>query len=160
MPLLRIYKYRKLYKTPPKIPDFPKNSRFCISGSPFVVICTAVGDGYSVRFPDSEGCFTEGDTLEEAYNMAVEAVGLYLESDKAGVFNFPQTQDLSNIKAAENETVVLIEFDELEYTKKHSNKAVKKTLSIPQWLNTLAEQNDINFSQVLQVALKERLNIV
>ena len=116
--------------------------------------------GYSVYFPDLEGCFTEGDTLEEAYNMAVEAVGLYLESDTAGVFNFPQTQELSNIKAAENETVVLIEFDELEYMKKHSNKAVKKTLSIPQWLNTLAEENNINFSQVLQVALKERLNIV
>lgn len=116
--------------------------------------------GYSVRFPDLEGCFTEGDTLEEAYNMSVEAVGLYLESSTAGVFNFPQTQELSNIKVAENETVVLIEFDELEYMKRHSNKAVKKTLSIPQWLNTLAEENNINFSQVLQIALKERLNIV
>lgn len=117
-------------------------------------------DGYSVYFPDLEGCFTEGDTLEEAYNMAVDAVGLYLESDTVGVFNFPQTKELGNIKAAENETVVLIEFDELEYLKKHSNKSIKKTLSIPQWLNTMAEQNNINFSQVLQSALKERLNIV
>lgn len=117
-------------------------------------------DGYSVYFPDLEGCFTEGDTLEEAYNMAVDAVGLYLESDTVGVFNFPQTKELGNIKAAENETVVLIEFDEMEYLKRHSNKAVKKTLSIPQWLNTMAEQNNINFSQVLQSALKERLNIV
>lgn len=126
----------------------------------YPAVFTKESNGYSVRFPDLEGCFTEGDTLEEAYNMAVEAVGLYLEIDTAGVFNFPQTQELSDIKAAENETVVLIEFDELEYMKRHSNKAVKKTLSIPQWLNTLAEQNDINFSQVLQAALKERLNIV
>ena len=117
-------------------------------------------DGVWAEFPDLEGCFTEGDTLEEAYNMAVDAVGLYLEGDTAGTFNFPKTQELSNIKAAENETVVLIEFDELEYMKRHGNKAVKKTLSIPQWLNTLAEENDINFSQVLQIALKERLNIV
>lgn len=116
--------------------------------------------GYSVRFPDLEGCFTEGDTMEEAYNMAVEAVGLYLESEKVGTFNFPETQELDNINIADNEKVVLIEFDEVEYMKKHSNKAVKKTLSIPSWLNTLAEENNINFSQVLQMALKERLNIV
>ncbi len=126
----------------------------------YPAVFTKEDEGYSVRFPDLEGCFTEGDTLEEAYNMAVEAVGLYLEGNTAGTFNFPQTQELSNIKAAANETVVLIEFDELEYMKRHSNKAVKKTLSIPQWLNTLAEENNINFSQVLQIALKERLNIV
>lgn len=126
----------------------------------YPAIFTKEDTGYSVRFPDLEGCFTEGDTIEEAYNMAVEAVGLYLESDTAGVFNFPKTQDLNNISTAVNETVVLIEFDEVEYMKRHSNKAVKKTLSIPQWLNTLAEENNINFSQVLQMALKERLNIV
>lgn len=126
----------------------------------YPAIFTKEDNGYSVRFPDLEGCFTEGDTLEEAYNMAVDAVGLYLEGDTVGAFNFPQTKELGDIKAAENETVVLIEFDEMEYLKKHSNKAIKKTLSIPQWLNTMAEQNNINFSQVLQSALKERLNIV
>ncbi|MEE0929468.1 MAG: type II toxin-antitoxin system HicB family antitoxin [Acutalibacteraceae bacterium] len=126
----------------------------------YPAIFTKEDTGYSVRFPDLEGCFTEGDTLEEAYNMAVEAVGLYLEGDTVGAFNFPKTQDLSNISTLVNETVVLIEFDEVEYMKRHSNKAVKKTLSIPQWLNTLAEENNINFSQVLQMALKERLNIV
>ena len=126
----------------------------------YPAIFTKEDNGYSVRFPDLEGCFTEGDTLEEAYNMAVDAVGLYLEGDTVGAFNFPQTKELGDIKAAENETVVLIEFDEMEYLKKHSNKAIKKTLSIPQWLNTMAEQNNINFSQVLQSALKERLNII
>ena len=46
-----------------------------------------------------------------------------------------------------------------EYRKKYSNIAVKKTLSIPTWLNTIAEKNDINFSQLLQKALKKELNI-
>ena len=55
----------------------------------YPAVFTKESSGYSVYFPDLEGCFTEGDTLEEAYNMAVEAVGLYLESDTAGVFNFP-----------------------------------------------------------------------
>ena len=46
-----------------------------------------------------------------------------------------------------------------EYMKKHSNIAVKKTLTIPTWLNTIAEKNDINFSKLLQKAIKEELNI-
>ena len=116
--------------------------------------------GYSVYFPDLDGCFTEGDTIEEAYSMAVEAVGLYLEDSTTGAFHFPETSDITSIKTADNETAVLIEFDELEYRKRHNNKAVKKTLSIPQWLNIMAEEHNINFSQVLQQALKEQLNLV
>lgn len=115
--------------------------------------------GYSVYFPDLDGCFTEGDTLEEACSMAVEAVGLYLEDSTTGVFNFPETSDITSIKTADNEVAVLIEFDEVEYRKRHNNKAVKKTLSIPQWLNIMAEEHNINFSQVLQQALKEHLNL-
>ena len=43
--------------------------------------------------------------------------------------------------------------------KKHNNKSIKKTLTIPVWLNTISEKNNINFSQVLQEALKEKLGI-
>ena len=124
----------------------------------YPAVFTKEETGYSVRFPDLEGCFTEGDTIEEAYDMAVEAMGLYLKQSE-GVFSFPKAQDVNNIKISANETVVLIEFDELEYMKKHNSRAVKKTLSIPQWLNTLAEQNNVNFSQVLQNALKQQLNV-
>ena len=124
----------------------------------YPAVFTKEETGYSVRFPDLEGCFTEGDTIEEAYDMAAEAMGLYLKQSE-GVFSFPKAQDVNNIKTSANETVVLIEFDELEYMKKHNSRAVKKTLSIPQWLNTLAEQNNVNFSQVLQNALKEHLHV-
>ena len=115
--------------------------------------------GYSVYFSDLDGCFTEGDTLQEAYTMAVEAIGLYLEDSAIGAFNFPETSDITSIKTAANEAAVLIEFDEAEYRKRHNTKSVKKTLSIPQWLNIMAEENHINFSQVLQQALKEQLNL-
>ena len=54
---------------------------------------------------------------------------------------------------------MLIEFDPVEYLKSASNKTVRKTLTIPSWLNSLAEQNNVNFSNVLQNALKEYLNI-
>ena len=55
--------------------------------------------------------------------------------------------------------VSLISVDLDEYVRKHSNKAVKKTLTIPAWLNTLAEKDNINFSQILQEGLKKHLGI-
>lgn len=81
-------------------------------------------------------------------------MGLYLEDCK----DYPiATQELNNIRLNEDEFIALIDIDMEEYYKKHSNKAVKKTLSIPEWLNVEAEKKNINFSQVLQEALKIKI---
>ena len=114
-------------------------------------------EGYSVSFPDLSGCFTEGDTLDEAYEMATEAIGLYVENNS--VFHFPQSSNPKNIKCGKDDFVVLIEFDELEYRKKHDNRAVKKTLSVPSWLNAKAEEAGAPFSQILQEGLKNYLEL-
>lgn len=109
--------------------------------------------GYSVAFPDMDGCFTQGETIEEAYEMAFDALGLeieFLESEKRTI---PSPSAPNAIKLNKNEFVAIIEFDMLEYKKKHNSKAVKKTLTIPQWLNEEAMAKNINFSQVLQEAL-------
>lgn len=109
--------------------------------------------GYSVAFPDLDGCFTQGETIEDAYKMAFDALGLaidFLESEKRPI---PSPSTPNEIKLNENEFVVIIEFDMLEYQKKHNSKSVKKTLTIPQWLNEEAMAKNINFSQVLQEAL-------
>lgn len=109
--------------------------------------------GYSVAFPDLDGCFTQGETIEDAYKMAFDALGLaidFLESEKRTI---PSPSTPYEIKLNENEFVVIIEFDMLEYQKKHNSKSVKKTLTIPQWLNEEAMAKNINFSQVLQEAL-------
>lgn len=109
--------------------------------------------GYSVAFPDMDGCFTQGETIEEAYEMAFDALGLaidFLESEKRTI---PSPSAPNKIKLNENEFIVIIEFDMLEYQKKHNSKSVKKTLTIPQWLNEEAMAKNINFSQVLQEAL-------
>ena len=109
--------------------------------------------GYSVAFPDLDGCFTQGETIEDAYKMAFDALGLaidFLESEKRTI---PSPSTPNEIKLNENEFVVIIEFDMLEYQKKHNSKSVKKTLTIPQWLNEEAMAININFSQVLQEAL-------
>lgn len=115
-------------------------------------------DGYSVRFPDLEGVFSEGDTMDEAYEMSIDAIGLYLFTGNSFI-EPPKLSDLQDIKYGDDESLVLIEFNEINYLKKHTNQSVKKTLSIPSWLNEMALQKNINFSQVLQDGLKNQLNI-
>ena len=110
--------------------------------------------GYSVTVPDIPGCFTQGDTLQEAVEMASDAIGLCLEGGETFKASLP-----NDIRCESGEFVALIEFDQIAYFKKHDTKAVKKTLTIPSWLNSLAEEQHINFSSLLQAALKERLNV-
>jgi predicted RNase H-like HicB family nuclease len=112
--------------------------------------------GYSVTVPDIDGCFSEGDTLEEAIEMTCDAIGLCLE--ECGE-NYPVPSNPADIKTEPGDFVSLVPFDLLQYRRKHDTRAVKKTLTIPSWLNVIAEENHINFSSVLQTALKEQLHI-
>lgn len=111
--------------------------------------------GYSVRIPDIDGCFSEGDTMNEACKNALEAIGLNLEDCKA----YPAPSEPDKITLGKDEFIVMLEFDMLDYLRRNDTKAVKKTLTIPSWLNSIAEENHINFSSVLQTALKKQLNI-
>jgi predicted RNase H-like HicB family nuclease len=115
--------------------------------------------GYTVIFPDLPGCVTEGDTLSEAMDMAVDAASGWLLDSVEKNEQIPRASDIKSIVADEYENgfVSLISIDLDDYSKKYGNKAVKKTLTIPQWLNTVAEREGINFSNILQTALKERL---
>lgn len=112
--------------------------------------------GYSVSVPDIDGCFSEGDTLEEAIEMTVDAIGLCLTEYTNG---FPQASNPASFKPKDGDFVTLIPFDIVLYRRKHDTKAVKKTLTIPSWLNAAAEEQHINFSSVLQAALKKQLHL-
>ena len=114
------------------------------------------GEYYVVDFIDFTHCTTYGKTLQEAFYMAQDAMGLFLEGNR--IFPNPTT-DFSHIKLKDNQFISFVNIDMDEYRKKHNNKAIKKTLTIPSWLNNLAEKNNINFSQLLQEALKEKLDI-
>lgn len=118
-------------------------------------------NAYFVEFPDLQGCLTNGDTVESAYENAKEALGLYLDADDDTydrVINKPSSIEEIFLKNP-NSIVMLVEYDSIEYAKKYKTKAVKKTLSIPEWLNDLAIKENINFSSVLQEALLKKLNI-
>lgn len=125
---------------------------------PAIFTPEAVG-GFSVSFPDLAGCATQGDDIADAVEMAKDALGLYLSVLEEDGSIMPEPSDPTFIKAQNGSFIALIDFNSLEYKRKHSAKAVKKTLSIPQWLNTMAEREGINFSSTLQEALKSRLGL-
>jgi hypothetical protein len=91
--------------------------------------------------------------------MARDAVGLYLYSLEEHGDHIPPASSLDTISTDPGSFASLIDIDMLAYRQKHDNRAVKKTLTIPAWLNTMAEANNINFSQTLQSALKEQLGL-
>ncbi len=113
--------------------------------------------GYWITFPDMPECFTQGDTMEEAYEMAVDALGLALFPLLENKENVPTPSSPSDI-VVEDGFLVVVEFDIDAYRKKYSSKAIKKTLTIPEWLNEAAIAMEINFSQVLQEALIAKLD--
>lgn len=114
---------------------------------------------YSVSFPDIPEAITCGENLENAIKMAEECLGLCLEGRKEDGEEIPKAH-FENIETGENEIIVGIEFDSIEFNKKYNNKAVRKNVTIPAWLNELAENDNINFSQVLQNALMNMLRIL
>lgn len=111
--------------------------------------------GYSVSVPDIEGCFTQGDTIDETLEMIQDAIGLMLEDCE----EIPSPSDPREIKTDGKDFVVVVPFDMVAYNRRHDTRSVKKTLSIPSWLNEAAETAHLNFSSVLQEALKAKLNI-
>jgi len=117
--------------------------------------------GYTVIFPDLPGCVTEGDTLTEAMDMAVDAASGWLLDSVENNEQLPKASDIKSVVPSEYENgfVSLVSIDLDGYSKKSGNRAIKKTLTIPAWLNTLAEKENVNFSQVLQNALANHLGI-
>ena len=113
--------------------------------------------GFWVSFPDIPECLTQGDDMTQAYEMAVDALGLALTSREKEHQPVPTVSDPTTITPEPDSFLVVIEFYMLAYKKRTNSRAVKKTLSIPEWLNEAAIDMDLNFSQVLQEALLAKI---
>ncbi len=113
--------------------------------------------GFWISFPDFPECFTEGDDMEQAYEMAADALGIAITSRETENVPIPQASEPSTICLEADSFLVVVEFDMLAYKKRTSSRAVKKTLSIPEWLNEEAAALGVNFSQVLQEGLIAKL---
>lgn len=109
-----------------------------------------------VEVPDLSGCFTFGDNLIDAISMARDAMAMWLCLAEDNKETIPQP---SKNLTVENGFVSYVDVDTVEYRRFNDNKAIKKTLSLPSWLNAQAELAGLNFSAILQEALKQHLQI-
>ena len=116
-------------------------------------------NGISIYFPDLDGCVSFGENERQAFNNAKEALSLHLYGMENDNELIPEPSSVRDIILDENEKTVLIEVYMPAFRAKQANKYIKKTLTIPEWLNIIAEKNDVNFSQLLQSALKQHLNV-
>lgn len=114
--------------------------------------------GFWVTFPDLPECMTQGEDMQQAYEMAADALGLALAERQKERAALPVPSAPSAIHTSANEYCVVIEFDMLAYKKRTNSRSVKKTLTLPEWLNEEAISMGINFSQALQEILIQKIS--
>ena len=116
-------------------------------------------DNFYIVFVPDFNINTQGETLTEAMEMARDVIGMtgcYLEDEGKSI---PLASHLKDLKANEDELLVLVDVDFVAYRKKHETRTIRKNVSLPSWLNEAAEKANLNVSAVLQRALKEELNL-
>jgi len=125
----------------------------------FPAVFSIENDGISVEFPDLPGCLSCGDTDDEALYMAKDALELHLFGLEEEGEHIPEPSSISSLNLEKNQFVALIEVWMPPIRDEMAQRAVKKTLTLPKWLNDLAEEKKVNFSQVLQNALMSYLGV-
>lgn len=124
----------------------------------YPVILTPDTNGYTVYIPDFD-IYTQGADITESITMSRDAIGLMgidIEDDGQ---TLPTPSAVNDIKIKDGDLLSLVDVDFTEYRRKNELKVVKKNCTLPSWLCYEAEKANINFSQVLQIALKEELHI-
>ena len=109
--------------------------------------------GYVVEFPDLPGCVTEGKDMEQAIEMGIDAASGWILGELEDGEHIPPASDYSEIAVENGCMINMLLLDIDAYEEKYGEKAVRKNLTIPAWLNTYAEKNNINFSKLLQDTL-------
>ena len=114
-------------------------------------------DGISVSFPDLPGCYSCGWSDEEALRMAREALGVHLWMMEEDEDPIPAPTQMNQLTVEENERIHLVEVYMPLIRQAEDNKSVKKTLTIPAWMDTAAKAQNINFSLLLQQSIMKVL---
>ena len=112
-----------------------------------------------VYFPDLPGCISTGETTEKAVDSAKEALLLHLYGMEEDKEDIPEPSELKDLQLEKNELPMLIEVYMKPFREKMHKHFVKKTLSVPGWVNAIAEEQGVNFSSVLLKGLKEECHI-
>lgn len=117
------------------------------------------GQEIAVTFPDLPGCATSGTDEKDAVFCGKEALGLHLWGMETDNDVIPAPSSIKDVQKEllQNECIAMIEVFMPSVRMSQENKAVNRTVTLPAWLNAKALENNVNFSVVLQEALKERL---
>lgn len=126
--------------------------------------------GYVVVFPDFNDGATEGQTLEQAMEMAEDYIGTYLYDDFIKGKDLPKASNINKISLEipedEKEFYIegesfktLVSLDMMKYVNECKSATVRKNVTIPSWLNEMGKNHNLNFSNLLQEAIKKELDI-
>ncbi len=117
-------------------------------------------DGISIEFPDLPGCLPCAHSQEEAFRNAKEALGLHLYGMEQDNDLIPDPTPVVQLTPDEGGVIVLVEVFMPPIRERINNRSVNRTVTLPAWLNAAALEKNINFSQLLQDALKQQLHIL
>ena len=120
----------------------------------YPALCHYEDGGYWCEFPDLDGFYTQGDSVQEILDNAKEALECHIEYFLENSMEFPKASPITELHAGGKDFLTYI-----SCAVPQGNKSIKKTLTIPEWLNDRAEKASINFSQTLQEALCQKLGI-
>ena len=117
-------------------------------------------EGYdiAVTFPDLPGCATSGETEQEAISAGREALGLHLYGMEQDGDEIPAPSHAKEVQLESGEVVAMIDVFMPSIRLNQKNKAVNRTVTLPAWLNAKALECGINFSQLLQDAIKREIS--
>jgi len=110
---------------------------------------------YAVVVPDLPGCISGGDSLADAILMATDAASGWILDELEDGKEIPTASNFEDVNPDPGGFVNMLVLDMSTYAEKYGNKAIRKNLTIPAWLNTFAESKHVNFSQILQESLTE-----
>ena len=116
-------------------------------------------EGVIVTFPDLEDAFTDGNTMEEAFENAEDVLNLVLWNREEGKRDIPAPTPAAKIPVPPNATLAMVKADTLAYRKLHDKKTVRRSVILPNWLDTIARERNINCSQLLQNAIRNECGL-
>lgn len=125
----------------------------------YYAIFESEGTAYNVSFPDLDGGFTFGESMHDALYMAKDLLEGWLILAEDDNEAFPTPSQPEDIKLEYGQLLIPIEVNIKAARAKYESQLSKKTLTIPKYLNILAEESGINFSATLTEALKEKLGV-
>ena len=125
----------------------------------YPALFTTEDDSIIVTFPDLDDTFTDGATMQEAFENAEDVLNLMLWNCEEEKEEIPPPSLPEEITVPQGATLAMIKADTLAYRKIHDTKTIRRSITIPSWLDTLARERNINFSQLMQNAIRRECDI-